>query len=133
MREFIFTIFCFLSTSGLFADVEFLEVTKENFFKEIVLSKKPVIIIFYGQYCGPCNRLKPIISELQVEYQEQLQFVYINVTNEPEIATHFGVRVVPTRLFLRCKGIWPIVVKTHVGFRDKEDIASEIAEFLLDL
>lgn len=107
-----------------------LEVTKENFYEKIVLSKTPVILDFYSPSCGPCTVLEGFLPELVAEYGDQIQFARTNVAQEREIGDHFHVRGVPTLLFLKPGSPWPKVADQIVGLRSKSDLKEQISSFL---
>lgn len=65
---------------------------------------KPAIIDFWAPWCGPCLRLSPILDELAAEYGNEIYIYKINVDNEPELATAFGVQSIPALLFIPMEG-----------------------------
>ena len=77
-----------------------IEVTKENFQSEVLQSNKTVLIDFWAQWCGPCRMLSPVVDEIANE-QTEIKVCKINVDNEPELATQFGVMSIPTLVFIR--------------------------------
>ena len=70
------------------------EVTKDNFEKEVLKSKKLVVCDFNANWCGPCRMLRPIIDELS-ETRSDAKFVSINIDNEDELAYKYGVSSIP--------------------------------------
>lgn len=64
------------------------------------LGDKPALIDFYAPWCGPCRILLPIVEELAGEYAGQVDIYKVNVDEEEELATLFGVRSVPTLVFI---------------------------------
>ncbi len=77
-----------------------MEITKENF-KEIVNSGKPVVVDFWATWCGPCRRVAPIIEELANDYADQAIVGKIDVEEQDELAAQFGIRNIPTVLFIK--------------------------------
>lgn len=77
-----------------------MEITKDNF-GEIVNSGKPVMIDFWATWCGPCRRVAPIIEQLAQEYEGQAVVGKVDVEEQDELAAHFGIRNIPTVLFLK--------------------------------
>lgn len=76
-----------------------LKVTKDNFF-EVKNSEKSVLLDFYADWCGPCRMVGPIVDEIA---QENPQYLVgkINVDEEQELASAFGVMSIPTLVVLK--------------------------------
>lgn len=68
------------------------------------LGDKPAIIDFYASWCGPCKMLSPVLDELAETYEGKVDVYKINVEEEEELAAVFGVRSVPTLLFVPMQG-----------------------------
>ncbi|MBQ7947365.1 MAG: thioredoxin [Bacteroidaceae bacterium] len=106
-----------------------VHLTKAEFLKKVVdyennanewkyLGDKPAIIDFYADWCGPCKRLSPILEEIAAEYEGEVIIYKVNVDNERDIATAFGIRSLPTLFFVPKQGN-PSVVE---GFLPKEEL-----------
>ncbi len=93
-----------------------IKVGKNNF-KEIKNSSKPVLLDFYADWCGPCQMVAPIISEIADEYP-QFAVGKVNVDEEMELAQSFSVVSIPMLVVLRDGKI----AAQATGFRSKEDI-----------
>lgn len=78
-----------------------LEVTKENFEKEVKESELPVIIDFYADWCGPCKTLAPTFEKLSKDYDGKLKFGKCNTEHNSEIAEQFSVRGIPCLVVLK--------------------------------
>lgn len=68
------------------------------------LGERPAIIDFYATWCGPCKMLSPVLEELAAEYAGKIDIYKINVEEEEKLAGVFGVRSVPTLLFVPMEG-----------------------------
>lgn len=64
----------------------------------------PAIIDFYADWCGPCKMVAPILEELAREYKDQLVIYKVDTEAEPELSAVFGIRSIPTFLFIPVKG-----------------------------
>ncbi|WP_025209719.1 thioredoxin [Hippea sp. KM1] len=60
----------------------------------------PCIIDFYADWCGPCKMVEPILEELSKEYEGKVKFYRVNTDNEQELAGVFGIRSIPSLLFI---------------------------------
>lgn len=60
----------------------------------------PAIIDFYADWCGPCKMVAPVLEELSKEYEGQIQIYKVNTETETELAGVFGIRSIPTFLFI---------------------------------
>ncbi len=78
-----------------------LEITRENF-EDIVKNNKIVVVDFWAPWCGPCRMIAPIIEELSEEYKDKGVVVgKINTDEQQELAMQFGIRSIPTVLFIK--------------------------------
>lgn len=89
--------------------------------------KKPCIIDFYADWCGPCKQVAPILEEMAAKYKDQIIVYKIDVDKETKLAGTFGIRSIPTILFVPMTGK-PKLVQ---GAMPKNEIVKEIENYLL--
>lgn len=77
------------------------EVTDSNFETSVLKSDKPVVLDFWAEWCGPCRMLGPVIEELAKEYYGKVLVGKVNVDNNPTAASKYGIRNIPTVLFIK--------------------------------
>jgi thioredoxin 1 len=65
---------------------------------------KPCLIDFWAAWCGPCRMIAPILEELSEEYKDQINIYKVNTEEEPELAALFGIRSIPSLLFVPMNG-----------------------------
>lgn len=70
----------------------------------VYLGDKPALIDFYASWCGPCKAIAPVLEELAGEYDGQVYIYKINTEEEPELAAAFGIRSIPSLLFVPMEG-----------------------------
>lgn len=78
-----------------------IEVTQENFREIVVESKKPVIVDFWAEWCGPCKKLGPIIEEVAEELDEQVTVAKVNVDEQRTLGAMFQIMSIPAVLFFK--------------------------------
>lgn len=78
-----------------------LEITDANFEELVINSDKPVVVDFWAAWCGPCRMLTPIIEKMSVDYDGKALVGKVDVDNNQQVSMKFGVRNIPTVLFIK--------------------------------
>jgi len=98
------------------------EFTDTNFKESAIDSDKVSVVDFWAEWCGPCRLVTPIIEDLAKDYDGKAVIGKLNVDNNPETSMKYGVRSIPTILFLKNGE----VVDKHVGTATKATLAQKI-------
>ncbi|WP_281529470.1 thioredoxin [Campylobacter hominis] len=103
---------------------KYIELTSANFDAET--SKGAVLVDFWAPWCGPCRMLSPVIEELAEDFEGKAKICKVNTDEAQDLATKFGVRSIPTLLFIKDGEI-----KTQmIGAQSKQVIADKINSLL---
>ena len=100
-----------------------MTITKENFEKEVLDSREPVLLDFWASWCGPCRMVSPIVDEIAEEVTDK-KVGKVNVDEQPELAERFGVMSIPTLVVMKNGKI----AQQAVGARPKSDILAMLEE-----
>jgi len=103
-------------------DTNLVEITNDNFNKEILQSEIPVIVDFWAAWCGPCRALSETFKRLASQFEGQVKFVKVNVDEASEVTSKYKIMSIPTMLIFKNGE----VVETLIGLRP----ASAIADLL---
>lgn len=74
---------------------------KQDSFDQLLSAGKPLVLDFWATWCGPCRRVGPIIEELEAQYKDQVTVGKVDVEECDELAARYGIRNVPTVLFIK--------------------------------
>lgn len=78
-----------------------LEINESNFEELVIGTDKPVVLDFWAVWCGPCRMIAPIIEEMHHEYGDKAVIGKVDVDNNNEISMKYGIRNIPTILFIK--------------------------------
>jgi len=104
-----------------------MKQTNESSFDDVIKNENKLILIdFWGEWCGPCKMIKPILDELSNEYADKVSIFGIDVDDNPNITSSQGIRNIPTIGFYK-NGV---LVDRLVGAYPKSHIKSKIEELI---
>ncbi len=103
-----------------------LEFTDQNFEKEVLRSKVPVLVDFWASWCMPCLKIAPLVEELSNEYDGKIKFGKMNVENDQKFAQQYGIRSIPTLLIFKDGKI----ASQLIGVQPKRNLVEKIKEVL---
>jgi thioredoxin 1 len=99
----------------------------QNTFDNLVLSSdKPVLVDFWAEWCMPCKALAPVLDEVAQEIGEKAQVVKVNVDENRDLASKYGIRGIPTLIFFKNGS----AEKTLVGNQSKQEILKSLQELV---
>ncbi|MFP6637363.1 MAG: thioredoxin [Nitrospinaceae bacterium] len=104
-----------------------ITISDAEFDQTVLKSDKPVMLDFWAEWCQPCKMLTPTVEELAGDFEGQILVGKLNVDDNPKTATTYGIRGIPTLLFLKDGK----VVQQVVGVKSKAEIKKVIEENLL--
>jgi len=95
-----------------------VNLTQENFAKEVLQSTTPVLVDFWAEWCGPCKMIAPILDELAEEYDGRIKIGKVNIDDQQALAAEYSIHSIPTLLLFH-QGQ---VADQIVGLRSKRDL-----------
>jgi thioredoxin 1 len=101
------------------------EILDNNFHSEVENRDGVVVVDFWAAWCGPCKMIAPVIEELSVEFAGKVQFVKVNVDDNPEVSQKYRIASIPTIMVFNNGS----VAETLVGFRPKQELKSIIERY----
>ena len=76
-------------------------VTDASFKEEVLESNIPVLVDFWAPWCGPCRMVAPVVEDISKQYEGQVKVVKLNTDENPEVASQYGIRSIPTLMIFK--------------------------------
>ncbi len=98
-----------------------IELTSENFEREVINSEKPVIVDFWAEWCGPCRMMAPVIDELADE-RTDIKVCKLNVDDEAELANRYKISAIPTVVLFKDGS----AAAQSLGYKEKDALVEAL-------
>ncbi len=102
------------------------EVTDDKFKDDVLDSDIPVLVDFWAPWCGPCRMVAPVVEEIAEQYEGKVKVVKLNTDDNPQIASQYGIRSIPTLMIFKGGQRVDMVV----GAVPKTTLANTIEKYL---
>ena len=76
-------------------------VTDASFKDDVLESDVPVLVDFWAPWCGPCRMVSPVVDEIAEQYEGQIKVVKLNTDENPQVASQYGIRSIPTLMIFK--------------------------------
>lgn len=77
------------------------EVTDSSFKEEVLDSDMTVLVDFWAPWCGPCRMVAPVVDEISEQYEGKVKVVKVNTDENPNVASQYGIRSIPTLMIFK--------------------------------
>lgn len=103
-----------------------IELTDINFDNEVIKSSQPVMVDVWAPWCRPCLMVGPVVEDLAGEYSGKVKVGKLNVDDNPNVASNYGISAIPTILFFKNGKM----TNQLVGVRPKADLKKHLDELI---
>ena len=104
-----------------------IEINETNFEAEVLNSRKPVLVDFWAEWCGPCKMLAPVLDEIAIEQEGRAKVAKVNIDENPALAARYGIQSIPALLYFSAGE-----VRDHnIGVTGKKAITSKLEALAL--
>ena len=103
-----------------------VEIEEAKFDEAVLKSDIPVLVDFWAPWCGPFRMVAPVVEELSDDYDGKVNFVKVNVDDNPKIASQYGIMSIPTLMVFKAGE----PVDTIIGFRPKDELQKSLESAL---
>lgn len=77
------------------------KITDSSFESDVLKASKPVIVDYWAEWCGPCKQIGPALEEISDEMSDDVTIVKINIDENPQMPSKYGVRGIPTLMLFK--------------------------------
>lgn len=102
--------------------MDIAHIGDDSFDQEVISAPLPVLVDFWAPWCGPCRSIAPVLEEIAQEYDGKLKVVKINVDENPNVPSRYGVRGIPNLMIFKGGNLAGQIV----GVAPKNKLVNEI-------
>ncbi|MCS7317392.1 MAG: thioredoxin [Candidatus Dojkabacteria bacterium] len=105
---------------------ELQQLNSNNFKSEVIDYKGLVLVDFWAEWCGPCQKLSPILKQISKKFRDKIKFCQLNVEEAPEIAITYNIMSIPTLIMFRNGGI----IETIIGLQPEHVLTAKLQQII---